>query len=388
MCVVASVLQLPSIVAANAAEEPAGSNWQENVEAANARSLVFIKAVAIIKADEDLNEESSGTGFIVHKDGYVLTCSHVVPASGAKFKSVKITGALGSRYEHEYPLREIARDEQSDLLLLRLSQSSVRSLKSAALASLGAEILSLGFPLKQDLTSVPGTLTNMNSDTGRWLTNTALNHGMSGGPVLDKSGRIVAVIRAGHEEAQSLNELIPITIATSLLQKIDSPLLPIAAGNLSPTPTPTSAELTSAPTSRPPNPRLVIERAWQAILALGHQERRPTPNDVQRILGRSLLPDGVDGREAFVDNLIANWEKCRGLTQFPAVRGWSEPEKTHIGGTERMTYKAEFFPEQYNPHAPYFPPVATVYVDLGKDGRLEGWGFGGGRSEQQPFRRR
>lgn len=72
------------------------------------------------------------------------------------------------------------------------------------------------------------------------------------------------------------------------------------------------------------------------------------------------------------------------MSQFPPVRDWSELEKTQIVDIERLTFKAEFFPEQYNPQAPYFPPQATVYVDLAKDGRLKGWGFGGGRREQQP----
>jgi hypothetical protein len=68
----------------------------------------------------------------------------------------------------------IRRDEQSDVVLLKLPQKSWRSVKSIDRAQVGAPIVALGFPLNQDVVAVPGLITGVDNND-QWLTNAGLN---------------------------------------------------------------------------------------------------------------------------------------------------------------------------------------------------------------------
>jgi hypothetical protein len=115
----------------------------------------------------------------------------------------------------------------------------------------------LGFPKDTPLLAAPGRITSVDNN-GRLITNSALNHGMSGGPAFNRSGAIIGIAEGGYEEANSINLLIPISYATRLLQIADSPLLndkpsptPVHAPVSTLTPTPTSAQPILTPTPSP-----------------------------------------------------------------------------------------------------------------------------------------
>jgi S1-C subfamily serine protease len=235
---------LPKAALPQGADGPqSGSVRQANVE-----SLVFIEVTA--KRANGLEDKFTGTGFIVHPDGYVLTCNHVIPKKeGSGYTQVVCTGAVGGRFEYPYPLTDIRRDDQGDVMLLKLPRRSKpwRSLQSMTDAQDGWDVVVLGFPQQQDAVDVPGSIIGVDAD-GRWLTNTALNPGMSGGPAFDRSGAVVGIVEGGYADTQSLNLLIPISSATSLLQSVHSPLVMSA-----PTPSSTAVAATT-PTEIAPRP--------------------------------------------------------------------------------------------------------------------------------------
>jgi S1-C subfamily serine protease len=203
--------------------DPTAPNWEQTVQTSNANSIVFISIRRTLK--NGLTEISSGTGFIVDSNGYVITCNHVVPQQSDEEPRV-LMGAVGGRYEHEYPLEVIDVEERHDLILLKLPgrSSPWHSVQAMTQAKAGTHIVALGF-FEDDLLGVPGSITNTGGKGGRWMTNSGLNRGMSGGPVFEQSGAIVAIVRGGREDAQLVNELIPISFSTRLLQLIGSPLL-------------------------------------------------------------------------------------------------------------------------------------------------------------------
>ena len=213
VCVLSLLFELSAV-----ADNP--DEWEQSVRDSNASSIVFISVTAT--RHNDLVDPVTGTGFIVHPDGYVLTCNHVVPKKEPDYKSVEATGSVGSRYEHPFPLQVFLRDEQLDLVLLKLPQRATpwRRIKTTAQGKGGSRIVALGFPLNENLLSVPGSITGTDGKGGRWLTDAAINRGMSGGPVFDRSGAIVAVSAAGYEEVRGLNFIIPIIFAKGLLERI------------------------------------------------------------------------------------------------------------------------------------------------------------------------
>ena len=197
----------------------------------------------------------------------MLTCNHVVPAQNPDYTQIEVTGSVGGRYKHPYPLTIVRRDEQADAMLLKLPEDEVwQNVRSAAEGHVGSEIVTFGFPFEQDLLAVPGSITGVNND-GRWLTNASLNRGMSGGPAFDRSGDVVGIVVAGYEEANPLNLLIPINFSKILLLSVNSPL-----ATATPTPEPSPAPGAPNPSSQPNSYNINITpdrslRAWITVIS-------------------------------------------------------------------------------------------------------------------------
>jgi S1-C subfamily serine protease len=197
----------------------------ESIRTSNLRSLVFI-TVEGTNAN-GTKDTSNGTGFIVDPGGYVLTCNHVIlPEKSEYGGKYEIIGRVGGGHQPPYPLTIIHRDEQGDLMLLKLPENPERSWRSVEWilqARVGTRIVALGFPGGQDVVDAEGSITGNHKD-GRWLTDAGIGPGMSGGPAFDLDGAVVGIVAGGYEEAKSLGLLIPISFATPLLQMAHSGL--------------------------------------------------------------------------------------------------------------------------------------------------------------------
>lgn len=173
----------------------------------------------------------SGTGFVISESGLVLTCSHVVPESNL-YKTIKRTAFLGTDNERTQPLEfeVVDRDLPTDLALVRIkSQKSISPLpiSDSNLLQPGEELYVLGFPLNYSLSIVSGVLSNKRAEKKRWLTESPLNPGNSGGPAFSPDGSVVAIAVGGVPrakvfqgglkyidiEVQGINHLIPINQA-------------------------------------------------------------------------------------------------------------------------------------------------------------------------------
>jgi S1-C subfamily serine protease len=141
-----------------------------------------------------------GTGFVVRKDGTIVTNAHVV--AGAETAQVRF-GDSGEMVEAEV----LGTDVSSDLAVLRVDPGSVGPLRPLALANservkVGDAVVAIGHPFGLDRTATAGIV----SGVGREIrapdgfqideviqTDAPINPGNSGGPLLDARGRVVGV---------------------------------------------------------------------------------------------------------------------------------------------------------------------------------------------------
>ncbi len=136
--------------------------------------------------------DSSGSGFVVSRDGWLVTNAHVVKSC----RSV-LVGDKGAA-------SQVLVDETNDLALVRIDAELGRPLPIASGAPrLGEDVLALGFPLRSILAdSLNVTRGNVSSLLGlqndaRYLQVSApIQPGNSGGPLVDLTGRVVGVVTA------------------------------------------------------------------------------------------------------------------------------------------------------------------------------------------------
>jgi S1-C subfamily serine protease len=136
---------------------------------------------------------STGTGFVVHRDGYILTNAHVVQ----ECNEVEVTG------EHLQTTAEIiAKDSAHDIALLQTLDmpASAALFRSSNLPmNEGDAVLVVGHPLGAALTTRTAEFIADNGPLGeaKWLRfSNSVFQGNSGGPLLDGAGQVVGMIMA------------------------------------------------------------------------------------------------------------------------------------------------------------------------------------------------
>ncbi|MFA5308096.1 MAG: trypsin-like peptidase domain-containing protein [Dehalococcoidales bacterium] len=157
-----------------------------------AQKITALVGDAVVRIETNLG---SGSGFLISPNGLLLTSNHVV--SNAQTISVYLQD--GTKYNGTV----IGRDLMRDLALLKISASGLAYLEISDFsgASLGQQVVVLGYPLfSTKLTVTSGIVSSMDFDGGRnitWVqTDSAVNPGNSGGPMLDMRGRVVGIVTA------------------------------------------------------------------------------------------------------------------------------------------------------------------------------------------------
>ena len=147
------------------------------------------------------NVVSTGSGFVVNSEGYIVTNYHVI--KGAKFIKEETT---------QSPLQIIAVDRHNDLALLKAENITMNRTvvfrSPGKRVRPGEKIIVIGFPLQQVLAREPHvTIGNISATAGigddrRYFQFTApIQVGNSGGPVLDQNGSVIGVVVAKLSEA-------------------------------------------------------------------------------------------------------------------------------------------------------------------------------------------
>ncbi len=148
---------------------------------------------------------SAGTGFFVDGQGAILTCNHVISGSDGR-RLPYVRAMLRGQETATVDLVVVAADPQRDLALLRPVRGAIRPTHTLALANApaakGEAVMAMGHPL--DGSRWTATFGHVSAIRPRGAenvvaqiqTDTPLNPGNSGGPLVDTAGVVVGVNRA------------------------------------------------------------------------------------------------------------------------------------------------------------------------------------------------
>jgi putative serine protease PepD len=191
---------------------PAGSVVRPAGSIANIAARV-LPAVVTIKV-EGLAGTGTGSGFVLRKDGYILTNNHVVGAASA---SGKITVLFSDGMSSDATV--IGHDQSYDLAVIRVDRNNlpVLVLGDSSKVVVGDPVIAVGAPLGLTSTVTSGIVSALNrpvtaggagvssaSFINAIQTDAAINPGNSGGPLLDMAGRVIGVNSAIAQVAGSL----------------------------------------------------------------------------------------------------------------------------------------------------------------------------------------
>lgn len=196
------------ITAANVtyAVSPEGSQTPRMVYENNAQSVVAVSSTVQSTVYGQTREgTSSGSGFIISTDGYVVTNCHVVEGATA----VTVTVSTGDEYEATI----IGSDSVNDVALLKVEASGLPAVKigSSDKLAIGDMVCAIGNPLG----SLTATLTvgyvsgkdrqvtTDNSTINMIQTDAAINSGNSGGPLFNMYGEVVGITSAKYSGTTS-----------------------------------------------------------------------------------------------------------------------------------------------------------------------------------------
>jgi serine protease Do len=172
--------------------------------------------------DREMKQRSLGSGFIVEKDGYIITNNHVI--DGASEIKVKLADG------RESAARVIGRDPKTDLALIKIS-TLLKDLPSLTLGDsdaiqVGDWVLAIGNPFGLEHTVTQGII----SASGRVIgsgpydnflqTDAPINPGNSGGPLVNVKGEVVGINSAIVAAGQGIGFAIPSNTAKRIVAQL------------------------------------------------------------------------------------------------------------------------------------------------------------------------
>jgi serine protease Do len=169
----------------------------------------------------EYKQNGLGTGFIISKDGFIVTNNHVV----ADADTIKVV----LKDKREFDAKVIGRDPQTDLALIKIDAKEalpVVPLGSSAKLQVGEWVVAIGSPFGLEQTVTAGIV----SAKGRVIgsgpyddfiqTDASINPGNSGGPLLNMNGEVVGINTAIIAGGQGIGFAIPIDLANNIIAQL------------------------------------------------------------------------------------------------------------------------------------------------------------------------
>lgn len=201
------------------------------VYAANVNSVVSIRTSSTAGYNffgQPVQTASAGSGFILSKDGYILTNYHVVKNA----ETVTVTTYSGDEYSATY----IGGEEDYDIAVIKVEAQDLQpvTLGDSGTLNVGDHVLAIGNPLGELTFSMSGGMVScvdraINVDGTPFnmiQTDTSINPGNSGGPLFNQYGEVVGIVSAKYSQSsngttvEGLGFAIPMNDVFSMVKDI------------------------------------------------------------------------------------------------------------------------------------------------------------------------
>jgi S1-C subfamily serine protease len=207
-----------------------------DIYAEEGRGVAFIRAKGV-SSDESSpfgvpqEGEATGSGFVVDKDGTILTNAHVVDGADEVTVSFEEGGE-----EIDAEVKGV--DTSTDLAALKIDPSDVENLAVLPLgdsskAEVGDPVVAIGNPFGYSRTVTTGIVSGLQREitapdgfqiSNVIQTDASINPGNSGGPLLDAQGRVLGInsqiATGGGQGSVGIGFAVPVNTAKKLLPQL------------------------------------------------------------------------------------------------------------------------------------------------------------------------
>lgn len=176
------------------------------------------------------NAEGAGTGIIISQNGYVMTNNHVVESAN----SISVIDSEGNTYSK---VEFIGRDPLNDIAFLKIESDksfTPATIGDSSTVRIGQQVVAIGNALgryQNTVTSgiISGTGRPIVASDGRGSaesltdllqTDTSINSGNSGGPLLNMSGQVIGINTAVASDANGIGFAIPVNATKGVLSEV------------------------------------------------------------------------------------------------------------------------------------------------------------------------
>jgi serine protease Do len=165
-----------------------------------------------------MHERACGSGFVVTKDGYILTNGHVVQGTDSEdpLQPAKLITVI-TYDEKKYPAKVLGFCMNPDVALIKIEPAGEMQpveFADTRIVKVGEKCFAVGAPLGLKRTYTSGILssvdrTDLGTCTKVFQTDAAINPGNSGGPLFDPLGHVIGINTYGIGQANNLGFTIP-----------------------------------------------------------------------------------------------------------------------------------------------------------------------------------
>jgi S1-C subfamily serine protease len=242
--------------AVSAAAKPLVGNGFDPRRIYAARSPGVVTIFAVSGGDPE--QVAQGSGFVVSRDGYILTNSHVITDASESGPAKAAKNVYVEFQDHDRAAAKVVGwDVFDDVGLLKVDPKDHSlgpvPLGNSAVVTVGEPVAAIGSPFGNENSLGVGvvsairrsidSLTSQYSLVDAIQTDAPINHGNSGGPLFDARGRVIGInaqIRSDSGNAEGVGFAVPINSARRSMQQliangaISYPFVGIATTDLTP----------------------------------------------------------------------------------------------------------------------------------------------------------